>query len=267
MLANFHTHSTFCDGKNTPEEMVLYAIEHNFSVLGFSSHGYTDFDLRYCMKDTDGYIECILKFKEKYKDKIEILLGIEEDAFSLVDRSKFDYIIGSSHYYHIGDKYYPIDSNADYFEKCLIAFDYDVLKMAEVYYGEFEKYILTRKPDIIGHYDVITKFDELGESRFLNNNEYKAIAERYITKANQSGCLIEINTGAVARGVRKTVCPSEHLLYTLKNNNAKIILSSDSHQCDTLDFYFEETKQYLYDIGFRCLYTLSKNGIEKYSIK
>ena len=35
---NYHTHSTFCDGKNTPEEMVLKAIEDNFDILGFSSH-------------------------------------------------------------------------------------------------------------------------------------------------------------------------------------------------------------------------------------
>ena len=35
---NFHTHSKFCDGKNTAEEMVLAAIEKGFDVLGFSSH-------------------------------------------------------------------------------------------------------------------------------------------------------------------------------------------------------------------------------------
>ena len=35
---NLHTHSTFCDGKNTAEEMVLSAIEHGLSVLGFSGH-------------------------------------------------------------------------------------------------------------------------------------------------------------------------------------------------------------------------------------
>ena len=33
--ANFHTHSKFCDGKNTAEEMVLAAIDKGFTVLGF----------------------------------------------------------------------------------------------------------------------------------------------------------------------------------------------------------------------------------------
>lgn len=38
-LNNLHTHTIFCDGKNTPEEMVLGAINNNFNSLGFSSHG------------------------------------------------------------------------------------------------------------------------------------------------------------------------------------------------------------------------------------
>ena len=33
--ADFHVHTTFCDGKNTAEEMVLAAIEAGFSVMGF----------------------------------------------------------------------------------------------------------------------------------------------------------------------------------------------------------------------------------------
>ena len=35
---NFHTHSTFCDGKNTAEEMVIAALEKGFDALGFSGH-------------------------------------------------------------------------------------------------------------------------------------------------------------------------------------------------------------------------------------
>lgn len=80
MLVNLHTHTTFCDGKNSPEEMVLSAISKGFSVLGFSGHGYTSYDLSYCMKDMGGYISTVNMLKEKYKDKIEIYLGVEEDA-------------------------------------------------------------------------------------------------------------------------------------------------------------------------------------------
>ena len=118
MIANFHTHTTYCDGKNTPEEIVRADIDKGFSSIGFSGHGYTAFDLRYCMKNTDGYIKEITALKEKYKKDIQIWLGVEEDAFYPTDRSRFDYIIGSSHYFCINDRYYPIDSDYGYFKKC-----------------------------------------------------------------------------------------------------------------------------------------------------
>ena len=35
-LQNLHQHSTFCDGKNTPEEIVLAAIDKGFDVIGFN---------------------------------------------------------------------------------------------------------------------------------------------------------------------------------------------------------------------------------------
>ena len=90
MVSNLHTHTTFCDGKNTPEEIVLHALERGFVSIGFSGHGYTPYDLRYCMKDTDSYIAEIQRLKNKYKNKIQIYLGIEEDAFAPVKKENFD---------------------------------------------------------------------------------------------------------------------------------------------------------------------------------
>ena len=256
MLANLHTHTTFCDGKNTPEEIVIAAIERGFSAIGFSGHGYTPFDLRYCMKDTVGYIAEIERLKKKYSQKIQIYAGIEEDAFAPVDRSKLDYVIGSSHYFCLDGEYLPIDSSYEYFKKCLSAFEYDVLKMAEVYYGAFCDYIRRERPHIIGHFDLITKFDELDDPRFRGNAAYDAIAEGYLREAIRFDCIFEVNTGAITRKIRSTAYPAENLLHILKKENARLILSSDSHEIGTLDGVFDETRRYLYDIGFRTVYTL-----------
>lgn len=266
MISNYHTHTSFCDGKNTPEEIVLYAIEKGCSSIGFSGHGYTPFDLRYCMKDTVGYIKEISGLKNKYSNKIEIYCGVEEDAFSYVNRENFDYIIGSSHYFHIHDKYYPIDSNYDYFKKCLEVFEYDVLKLSETYFRMFVNYIIKRKPDIVGHFDVITKFDEIDEQRFLNNSEYLKIAEKYIKIAAQSDVIFEINTGAMARGIRKTPYLGERLLHILKAQCGKVILSSDCHSVETLNYSFDEMEYILRDVGFNCVYELYKSEFRKRSI-
>ena len=38
LRANYHTHTTFCDGTSTAEEMVQQALDLGFVALGFSSH-------------------------------------------------------------------------------------------------------------------------------------------------------------------------------------------------------------------------------------
>ncbi len=263
MKANYHTHTTFCDGKNSPEEIVRFAIEDGFNAIGFSGHGYTSFDQRYCMKDTCGYISTITALKEKYRDKIQIYLGVEEDAFHPVNRDDFDYIIGSSHYFCIDNQYYPIDSSFDYFKKCLEVFDGDVLRLSETYYDSFCNYILNRKPDIVGHFDLITKFDEIDSMRFLNNPDYLKIAEKYMQVVASCDVIFEINTGAISRGFRSRPYPHENLLHILRKNDGKIMLSSDCHDAKTLAFNFDETKLFLRDIGFDCIYTIYNSRLEK----
>ena len=257
MLANFHTHSRYCDGKNTLEEVVLAAIEKGFSAIGLSGHGYTDFDLSYCMQDTDSYIAEINRLKEKYNDKIQVYLGVEEDAHCPVkNRGAFDYIIGSSHYTVKDGVYYSIDSDPETFNKCLEVWQYDALRFAEEYYSSFCDYILKRKPDIIGHFDLITKFDEAGKSLLLADERYNCLAEKYIRIAPTADCIFEVNTGAISRGWRTTPYPNENLLHVIKQNGGRVMLSSDSHSIDTLDFGFDDTKHLLREIGFEYVYTL-----------
>ena len=71
-FSNFHTHTTFSDGKNTAEEMVLSAIERNFTALGFSDHSETLCDMSYCMKLSDypAYFATVNALKEKYAEMI-----------------------------------------------------------------------------------------------------------------------------------------------------------------------------------------------------
>lgn len=267
MLSDFHIHTTFCDGKNTPEEMVCAAIEKGFSAIGFSGHAYTAFDLRYCMTDTDEYIRRIALLKEKYKDKIQVYLGTEEDAFGEIDRSRYDYIIGSSHYVKKDGKYYDADGDYETVMACIDAFGGDSIAYAEAYFSTFCEYILRRKPDIVGHFDLLTKFDEENEPLFLGDKKYECLAEKYLKKALESDCIFEINSGAISRGHRRTPYPAENLLYVIKKEGGKVMMNSDSHERDTLNRHFEEMKKLLLDVGFEYAYTINNGSFEKYALK
>ena len=266
MLTNYHTHSTFCDGINTPEEMVIAAIEKGFSALGFTGHITTPFDTEYCMQDIPSYIAEIKRLKEKYKKDIQIYLGIEEDIYALSKRNCFEYIIGSCHYIKKNNVYYPLDFSYEKLLECLKLFDNNPLIFAEKYYESFCDYILNRRPDIIGHFDLITKFDQKNNPIFFSNPEYFNIAKKYLLNANKSGCIFEVNTGAISRGYRTTPYPNEKLLYELKKADAKIILSSDCHDKEFLDCDFENTKMLLKDIGFNYIYSLYNNQFRKNEI-
>ena len=71
ILRDLHVHTTYCDGQNSPEEMVISAIDKGLECIGFSGHSYTFFDTRYCIKKEKiaDYISEINALKEKYKDK------------------------------------------------------------------------------------------------------------------------------------------------------------------------------------------------------
>ncbi len=264
MYTECHLHTTFCDGRNTPEEIVQYAMEQGLDGIGFSGHGYTSYDEQYCIKDMDVYIKEISRLKRAYD--FPIYLGVEEDAFAPVERPRYDYIIGSCHYIKKDGAYFPIDSDYEGFSKILDAFDGDALALAHRYFDQFCAYIHSRKPDIIGHFDLITKFDEKYDSVFLENRRYMDIAKGYISMATEADCIFEVNTGAMARGLRTSPYPSEELLFQLKCVGGKVMLSSDCHDMTKLAYRFNEMHKYLRDIGFTEMYTMSGSGFVRESI-
>ena len=262
MLTNYHTHTVITDGKSTAEEVVLSAINKGFSALGFSDHAYTSYDLSYCMKDHGKYIKTINELKEKYKNEIQIYCGIEEDSWEFVDRDNFDYIVGSKHYMLINGGYYPVDSGEKTYEKCMELFNGDEMAFAKTYYEQFVSYIKERRPDIVGHFDLITKYDEK-YNVFLNNPQYHSLSEKYMDYALENDVIFEINTGAMAKELRTSQYPYINLLHLMKKRDARITISSDSHHKDTIDFAFEDIKHMLRDIGFEHIYVLYDGEFKK----
>ena len=74
LTANYHTHTTFCDGRNTPEEMVRSALDKGFTCIGFSGHSPVSFDPAGGMpyENTVPYRQTIEALKTAYKDRIRI---------------------------------------------------------------------------------------------------------------------------------------------------------------------------------------------------
>ncbi len=242
ILRDLHCHTCFCDGKNTPEEMVRSALSKGMAAIGISGHGYTAFDTRYCMsvKATEEYKTEIRRLKEKYAGQIEILLGIELDALSELDTSDFDYVIGSAHYVKCGDQYLPIDESPEDFELiCRDHFGGDYYAFAEEYYRTVST-LAEKKIDIVGHIDLITKFNEGNRLFDMQEPRYLAAAKAAIDALLPLGIPFEINTGAISRGYRVAPYPDIALSGYIKQKGGSLILSSDSHSAENLCFGFDK---------------------------
>lgn len=106
MLANYHTHSAFCDGEMMPEDYVLAAVRKGFSAIGFTSHAPVPFCTDWTMKpeNLDKYIENINDLKKKYKNQIQIYTGLETDFYpgsaDFRNHPGVDFTIGSVHFIH-----------------------------------------------------------------------------------------------------------------------------------------------------------------------
>lgn len=250
---DLHNHTTFCDGSNTAEEMVVAAIEKGLKTLGFSGHAYTSVDGDYTMS-LDGeekYKAEICALKEKYKGKIEILCGIEQDYFSDFEPQGYDYVIGSVHSVKKDGKYYSVDHSQEYLLNAIKDFGGDFIEFCETYFELVAKIYEKTKCDIIGHFDLCSKFNGDGNKYFDETDpRYVRAGEKAILNLLKSGKPFEINTGAIHRGYRSIPYPAPHFLRFIYQNGGKVILSSDSHSTKTLCYEFDKWKSFAENIGF-----------------
>lgn len=241
--SNYHTHTTFCDGKNTPEEMVLAAIKAGCPSLGFSGHSYTAFDPGYCMapETVSCYREEILELREKYRDKIRIYLGLELDYFSEKPEEDFDYIIGSVHYVKKDGEYLPVDHSRELqIQQVEKHYSGDFYAFAEDYYALVSDVKRKTGCDIVGHFDLVTKFNEKDPLFDENHPRYRAAAEGALKTLLNQNALLEINTGAISRGYRTTPYPAPFLLKEMSRRGAKAVLSADCHSAEGICCAFDE---------------------------
>jgi histidinol-phosphatase (PHP family) len=244
-MTDFHIHTTFSDGENTPEEVVLTAIKMGMEKIGFSDHSYTPFDSGYCMAPVvyDDYKAEIYRLRDKYHDKIEILCGIEQDYFSEIIPEGFDYIIGSVHYLKLGDEYIPVDDEAHFLREAAEKyFGGDALSLAEEYFKTVAKVAERTKCNIIGHFDLITKLCEVDPIFDETHPRYIAAYKAAVDELIKYDIPFEINFGAISRGYRTTPYPAPQIRDYIKEKGGRFILSSDSHAAKTICFKFEDFK-------------------------
>ncbi|MBO5262327.1 MAG: histidinol-phosphatase [Clostridia bacterium] len=259
-LSSYHTHSKYSDGKNTLEEMVQSAIEKGCKEIGFSDHAPMIFDCGWSMKQeqVESYKKEVTALKEKYKDKIKIYLGIEQDYFS-TPAEGYDYIIGSVHFILKDGEYLPNDLSADamkeFVDRC---YGGDVYAYCEDYYKMMADIVRVTKCQIVGHFDIVTKFNEKMPMIDINHPRYINAIDYALKELSKTNAIFEVNTGAISRGYRTSSYPDNKTLDKIAKSGKPFVITSDTHNVETVNFNFAEEKEKLDQKGYKYIKSLEE---------
>lgn len=241
-FSNFHTHTCFCDGKDTPEQLVQRALELRCPAIGFSGHSYAPYDRDYCMspEGTQTYRQEILHLRERYAGQLRIYLGVEQDFYSPSSTAGYDYVIGSVHYLYKDGVYLPVDASRQQQEQAVQAhYGGDWYAFAEDYFRTVAQVYDRTGCQVVGHFDLVTKFNQ-GDVLFSTRHpRYVQAVQQALDVLAANPVVFEINTGAIARGYRNEPYPALWILEELRRRGVRRILSSDCHDRENLLFGFE----------------------------
>lgn len=267
---NFHTHTTFCDGNDSPEQIVQAAINQGIEILGFSGHSMFPFSGKWHIqsKEFDSYVKEIRSLQKEFSDKIKIFLGFEADYYptlTIPDKNFYkefnpDFLIGSVHYVATKKGHYSVDASTQRVKRGLeILYDGNTKQAVCEYFQAEREMLRLGNFEILGHADVIRKRN--GELHFFDENEtwYKDELKLTADEIAKSGVIVEVNTGAIARGVMNDFYPSEYFLEILQKKGVPVMVNSDAHDKNQLTFAFEKAYEFIKKAGYDEI-TYPENG-------
>lgn len=267
---NLHIHTTHCDGKDTPEEIVLEAMAQGFDSIGFSEHTYNKYSSYHHQmmpEAMEAYRADVLAVKAKYEGKIDVFCGLEDEYFSEVPTDGYDYLIGSVHYLDVGTTVKGFDGGVEStLEYINTYFGGSGMAFAKKYFETLLELPKKRSYDILGHFDLVCKNNEKG--RFLDetSKEYLDMGFAAIHELQGKIPLFEVNTGAISRGYRTTPYPRPEFLKEFYRCGFGVVITSDCHDKTYLDCTYERAAELIRQAGFRSKWVLTKDGFKEVAL-
>ncbi len=255
ITADCHLHSSFSGDSHTPmEEMILSGISRGLKTMCFTEHHDIDYPVppgepgNPFLLNTDSYLYDLAGLKEKYRDKIRLLFGVELGLQPRLLREnavyaksyEFDFIIGSVHVCHGKDPYYP-------------AF-YDGRSESRAYLEYFESVLENVKKascfDVCGHLDYVVRYGP-NRDRDYRYESYREVIDEILKTLLEKEKGLELNTGGIKKGM-KDFHPCADILKRYRELGGEIItLGSDSHDEAHIADAFGRAAQVLQACGFR----------------
>lgn len=249
---DLHTHHNRCGhAEGGIRDYIEAALDKGLKIIGISDHTpYFSSEedqpfprIAMAKSQFEEYVKEVIQFKEHYRGKIEVLLGIESDFFpesvenyrTYFERYPFDYVIGSVHHVD-GVSIFKKDRWEGLSEQ-------QKVKTKETYYSLIERSARSGMFDILGHIDAMKGFYPS-----FSSIQTKAI-EHTLKVIGENDVAIEINTSGKTKYVGGWY-PSDDILELALHYGVKVTFGSDAHVPDRVGDEFELVQKRLKEIGF-----------------
>lgn len=266
VTSDCHLHSSHSGDSDTPmEDMVLQGIARGLTTMCFTEHN--DFDYPESpdtpagmfLLNTDPYLYDLARLKEKYREQIRLLFGVElglqpelpQENAVYAKSHDFDFIIGSSHVCHGRDPYYP-------------AF-YEGRSEEEAYREYFESILENIRRfsnfDVYGHLDYVVRYGPHRDQNY-SYEKYRDLLDEILKLLLDRGKGIELNTGGIGSGM-KDFHPCMAVLKRYRELGGEIVtVGSDAHDTQHIGDSFDRASEVLKECGFKYYTVFEKRSPE-----
>ena len=254
---SLHNHSTFDDGKDTPDAMAEAAFRAGLTGFGLTAHSPMRGEAwTVAPERMESFRAEMARLRAAYAGRMQVWCGVE---FDLTSERKWlagaDYVIASVHALETDSGLWALDDNRDRSRRMiLLAFGGDRDAAAEAYFAKVREIADLPEADIVGHFDLITKFDEPEPLYDAASPRYRRAALDAMEALARAGKVFEVNTGTVSRGLRTAPYPDFSLLCALREMGGRVTVTADAHSAAHVTFGFDEAEALVRRAGFRALW-------------
>ncbi|MDD3252606.1 MAG: histidinol-phosphatase HisJ family protein [Lachnospiraceae bacterium] len=249
LTADYHVHSISPDAKVPMEDMCRAAVERGLTELAvtdhyeFYAHGVHRefFHEEYLKRCWDSLERC----RQQFRGRLTIRRGMEfgqlhlcrEEAFSIIQKYPFDYLIGSVH------KIENVDlSRMEYTERT-------VPQIVESYYRNLIELSAYGEFDCIGHLDLVKR--HLVKHGFEVKQELcRDYMDEVLGNVIARGKGIEINTSGFRQGVGEAMPGPETLKRYRELGGTIVTVGSDAHRPQDVAADLSAAEMMLREAGF-----------------
>lgn len=250
---DFHTHNRRCGhAKGEIRDYIEAAIDNGLSMIGIADHSpyfSSEEDQPYPhiamgISEFQDYVTEVLRLKEEYKGKIEVLLGVESDFFPEkteiyrrnFDKYPFDYIIGSVH--EVGGINIFKKERWDGLSTA------QKLQTKETYYRLIAQSSRSGMFQILGHIDAMKGFYPS-----FSSIQTDAV-EQTLKVISEYELVIEVNTSGKTKSCGGWY-PADDILERALYYGVRVTFGSDAHDPERVGDDFEQVRQKLKEIGYK----------------